>query len=150
MINDMKVVLTTLNGEKTLYVRDSDAMFFHPGPPAPPLRPVSISNSAVGGCDSFFDVFTHAGRKGVAGGVGLNNIGRLVEAYGFVLPISSTSFYIDDGSGAPVKVVIPSGTPFPAPGSYRGITGVVSTQLVGTNLIPVIKTRVITDIWPIP
>jgi len=140
-ISEMKVVLTTINGEKTLYVRDSDAPYFTLGPMGPPLPPVAMTAGVVGGTDLFYDPVTLAGQKGVVGGVGLNNIGMLVRAFGTVTPDTSASFYIADGSGALLKVRIPPAVPLPIPDSYVSVTGVCSTEMAGSDLRPVIKIR---------
>lgn len=56
------------------------------------VDPVGMSNKAVGGGDR------NALTPGVAGGVGLNNVGLLVTTCGMVTAAEAGFFYIDDGS----------------------------------------------------
>lgn len=133
--------LATIDGQRALV--SAQVMT---GPPGPPIDPVAMSNKAVGGADWFYDCITGSGQMGVAGGVGLNNIGTLVRVFGLVMPDTSTTFYVTDGSGAPLKVKIPSGPPPPAPNSYVSVTGVCSTEMLGGELRPIIKTRTSGDV----
>jgi len=55
------------------------------------IAPMGMTNRAVGGGST-------TGQQGVAGGVGVNNIGLLVATTGRVTSIGSGFFYIDDGS----------------------------------------------------
>jgi hypothetical protein len=66
------------------------------------VGPVGLTNAALGGSDWLYDPATGAGQKGVKDGIGLNNIGLLVRAWGRVTyqGFSGPFFYMDDGSGA--------------------------------------------------
>jgi len=63
------------------------------------IRPLGMTNAAVGGGGWDYDPGTHAGQAGIAGGVGANNIGLLVRVFGKVTHAAPDHFYIDDGSG---------------------------------------------------
>ncbi|MCE5198163.1 MAG: hypothetical protein ABFD54_00165 [Armatimonadota bacterium] len=87
---------------------------------------VGMPNSSLGGGDWFYDSNTGAGQRGVTGAHGCNNIGMLVRTWGRVREVSSTSFLIDDGSGAELWVSVPSGTTIPNKNSYVAVTGISS------------------------
>ena len=57
-----------------------------------------LNNKALGGGDYNYNSETGAGQRGVAGGIGLNNIGLLVKITGRVTGVGSGFFYIDDGT----------------------------------------------------
>ncbi|MDO8684122.1 MAG: fibronectin type III domain-containing protein [Armatimonadota bacterium] len=78
----------------------------------------AINGASLGGADFEYNSFTGEGQRGEENGVGLNNVGLLVRAWGRVTGIdpSGAYFWIDDGSG-PVKVLSealaePSGEPY--------------------------------------
>lgn len=60
--------------------------------------PITMTNRALGGGDWHYSAADGSGQRGVAGGVGLNNIGMLVRTYGTVTHSEPSLFYIDDGS----------------------------------------------------
>jgi len=92
------------------------------------LDPLGMTNLAMGG-----------GSNGIVPGItdaaGTNNIGLLIKAWGRVTYINSTSFYLDDGSGVTLKVVVPSTGDMPANGSYAVVTGASSTYDAGGGAI---------------
>jgi hypothetical protein len=102
-----------------------------PGPGGP--YPVAMSASTIGG------MALNASTPGVVGGIGPNNIGLLVTAYGKVTQrqtIDPKYFYIDDGSGLKDGTatggienvgirVIADPASYPE-GSYVAATGVIS------------------------
>lgn len=120
------------------------------------IKPVYLSNSAIGGGD--LNQYT----KGVAGGIGVNNIGLLIRTYGKVTYVNTTSqfFYIDDGWGktttlpppdnctvAGVRVSygglaagVPAITP-PVVNTHVAVTGVVSTVMIGGLVYPNVRVR---------
>jgi len=120
------------------------------------IKPVMMSNRAVGGGQ--LNEYT----PGVAGGIGLNNIGLLVRTWGTVTYVDAVNkfFYIDDGSrlndmsgihGAVGLRVSYSGlapgvtfTP-PSVGELVAVTGISSTTAITvgqeTRIIPTLKPR---------
>jgi len=63
------------------------------------LEPLALNNRAIGGGDWLCDLETTAGQIGMTGGVGLNNVGLLIRAWGKVTQVGDGYLYIDDGSG---------------------------------------------------
>lgn len=116
------------------------------GTPADPILPLCMPNRSLGGGDWNYDSESGAGQKGVTGGTGLNNIGLLVRTTGCVSTSGSSDFYITDGSGADVRVVVPSGVSRPAAETYVGVTGVCSCELQGQDIVPVLLARNADDI----
>jgi hypothetical protein len=93
------------------------------------LKPIYMLNRELGGA-------SNGQVPGVTGGIGTNNIGLLVKSAGRVSQIDSTSFYLNDGSGVTVKVVIAPGTNIiPPNGSYAIVTGISSTYDAGGGSI---------------
>ena len=80
---------------------------------------------SVGGADWFYDPVERAGQRGVAGGIGLNNIGLLVTTWGRVVSPGVGYFFIREGDGAQVKVMPPAGAVPPIEGSFVTVTGAV-------------------------
>ena len=98
------------------------------------MQPLGLSNWSVGGSDWRYGALPQRGQRGIAGAYGLNNIGLLVKTWGTVTSASATSFLIDDGSGAPVEVVVPAGGSLPAQGRFVMITGISSCHVSGGEL----------------
>lgn len=115
------------------------------------IKPIVLSNKAIGGGDWFYDSVSGAGQKGLmeyrlvnAGGSstlqlfecpGMNNVGLLITTFGKVTYSASGYFYIDDGSGcrdnsAHVGVKVLGAVPVQQGGNpvgkYVMVTGVVS------------------------
>jgi len=120
------------------------------------IKPVMMSNRAVGGGQ--LNEYT----PGVAGGLGLNNIGLLVRTWGKVTYVDAAQkfFYINDGSnlndmsgihgavGLRVSYAgLAPGVTFtpPSVGELVAITGISSTTAVTINqetrIIPTLKPR---------
>ena len=141
---------------------------------APP--PIYVSANALGGANWCYNSGTGAGQQGVAGGVGLNNIGLLIRTYGKVTYVDSSTdhkwFYIDYGTGRwdgtqrpdqtqvlGIRVSygglasgVPAITP-PAVGDKVVVTGIISTCLVPetTGLVqPNVRVRSAGDILTVP
>ncbi len=55
------------------------------------VLPVGMTNSSLGGADWNYDAGTGAGQKGIAGAIGLNNIGLLVRVWGNVTGSGDTA-----------------------------------------------------------
>ncbi len=89
-------------------------------------KPLIIGNTALGGAD------LNAHTPGVTGGVGPNNVGLLVTAYGKVTAAGDTFFYIDDGgssAGSGVRIeTAPAGL---AVGDVVAVTGMSSVTSSG-------------------
>lgn len=124
------------------------------------LEPLTLNNKAIGGGDWLCTYGTTAGQVGVTGGLGLNNVGLLVRAWGRVTQVGLDYLYIDDGSG------LLDGT-FTGPNANKGIkvicysrhytadqylivTGISSCYKTPSGLIaPKIVTRNAQDILPV-
>ena len=120
------------------------------------IKPIYMSNSAIGGGD--LNQYT----RGVACGTGVNNIGLLIRTFGKVTYVNTTSqfFYIDDGWGKVTTLPppdnctvtgvrisygglaegVPAITP-PAVNTHVAVTGVVSTVMIGGLVYPNVRVR---------
>jgi len=106
------------------------------------ILPLGVTCRSLGG-GSFGA--SSAGQAGMTGGVGLNNIGLLVRAWGRVSGPAGGPYTLDDGSGANVALQVVSGSL--TPGSYIGVTGIVSCMKVGEALRPVLIIKnTVTDV----
>lgn len=118
------------------------------------LKPISMPNRSLGGGDRQYNPATGAGQRGVSGSSDLNSIGLLVTTCGRVVEVdpAGTWIRIDDGSmdvnGVPVrpKVRLASGASAPALETYVLATGVISCELEGADLKPVILARYGSDV----
>ena len=99
------------------------------------IRPLGMTVRSLGGGDWRYDAGTGAGQKGVAAGQGLNNIGLRVKTWGKVTPIDSASFYLDDGSSTPARIVLSQGTGAPEAGTSVSVTGISSCYQSGQALL---------------
>ena len=99
------------------------------------IRPLLMSNARIGGDDCHYDPVTNSGQKGIAGAIGVNNIGLYITTTGSVTFRDSTYFYIDDGSnvqdnsthsGAKVLGMVPVAEGVDPVGKYVIVTGVSS------------------------
>lgn len=113
---------------------------------AGPEKPLGMLTRSVGGGDSAWEGVTHAGQKGVAGGVGANNIGLLVRCAGRFMYGSESMFMLDDASGLPLKCVVSPGVTLNPIWTHALVTGVSSTELTGDVLLPVLRVRDQNDI----
>lgn len=101
------------------------------------LRPLFIGNSHAGGADSGL-------QPGVTGGTGLNNVGLLVRVAGIASPSGEREFTVNDG-GRALKCRVGAGMNRPESG-FVAVTGIVSLELEGTRIVPVILVRDASDI----
>ncbi|MBI2842302.1 MAG: fibronectin type III domain-containing protein, partial [Armatimonadetes bacterium] len=120
--------ITSTDGERVIN-SDQTAM----GGLAEPPKPLGVNNRDLGGGAA------NAYTPGPAGGVGLNNVGLLVEVWGKVTSVGSDYFYLDDGSnktdgsGATgVRVVGVTGY-MPAANDYVAVTGISGLATYGTD-----------------
>ena len=114
-----------------------------------PPTPLGVTTKLVGGGS--------AGKytPGTKGGIGVSTTGLLIRVAG-VIHYSGTDAYISDGS------LLPSGLPgvrisqdllgapltLPADGKPLAISGISGTEVVGGDILPVIRPRGLTDITP--
>lgn len=105
------------------------------------VSPVGMPLSRLGGSPNGI-------QNSVGSGIGLNNVGLLIRAWGQVTGIESvtppalpTWLTIDDGSGASVKCVCPGGFVGYSQGRHVGVTGISSCEKVGSDIRPVILLR---------
>ena len=85
-------------------------------------KPLAMTNLAVGGSDLGI-------QPGVEpSGLGINNIGLLVRTCGRVTAADSTSFTIEDGSGAGVKCAIDGANGLVSVNDYMSVTGISSCE----------------------
>ncbi len=110
------------------------------------VKPLDMPNRALGGGD-FGNPASGQGQIGVTGSDdGLNNIGLLVNLWGRFMKTSDTTFELDDGSGAVVKCVVPSGVMLDPGWTYAVVTGISSCERVGEEIRPVLLVRRQSDI----
>ena len=117
-------------------------------------KPLGMNELGVGGSDFFYTagLFT-AGQRGIAGGIGLNNIGLLIRIWGRVSDVDSaetpTWFTIGEPPQNPVLITLPSGVIAPNLSDFVAVTGISSLYDDGNgNLLPKIKVRKQEDISP--
>lgn len=113
------------------------------------LAPVILTCGALGGGDFHHNVSTKAGQKGVAGAVGLNNIGLLVTICGAFTKTSDTTFTLDDGSGVDVKCIVPEGITLNPLWTYASVVGISSCEKIGDDLHRLLRVRVVDAITPL-
>ncbi len=99
------------------------------------IRPVGLNNRCLGGGNWLYDSGTGAGQQGVDRGTGVNNIGRVVRAWGKVISVQGSTCVINDGSGVGVTLVYSSGTSAPASGSIVSVTGISSCIRDGASKV---------------
>lgn len=97
------------------------------------VKPLGMTNKALGGGDWRYDPAAQTGQRGVFGGSGPNNIGMLVRIYGRLTPCDDGNFFVDDGSG-PVLCRLPKGTEFDPSWEFAGVTGISSCRFDGTHV----------------
>lgn len=122
----VKVVGTIKTSGSERYVDPSVIQLVQAGYGA--LEPIGMKGLSIGGS-------SNGVVPGVTDGVGTNTIGLLVNAWGRVSTIDSTSFYLNDGSGVQVKVQAYSSSEMPANGSFAVVTGISSTYDAGSGKV---------------
>lgn len=120
------------------------------------VTPLGISNMTLGGGkvgyqDGIwgwrlaFNPITEKFEKAWSQSNGLNTIGLLVRCWGKVL--SNDGIYsINDGSGNPVKLILPAGVTIDSTWEYIVVTGISSCEKVDNQLVRIIKVRKSEDI----
>jgi hypothetical protein len=135
------IVKTNADGER--YIDASDCWWTATGP----AFAVCSAGRSIGGGD-YIDPVTRWGQQGVAGGVGLNNIGLLVRVSGAFRYVDAQTFLIDDGSPSAVKCVVPGGVVLDPAWRSVTVTGISSCEKIGATLSRVLRLRSQADIIP--
>lgn len=111
------------------------------------VDPLSLSLRSLYGGDFHYDAVTGAGQKGMKGGAGLNAVGLLVRAAGRVTAGGVLRFTLSEQAGVrPVAVQLPLGVDPPALESIVAVTGLLSCEKQGEDLLPVLRVRRASDI----
>lgn len=131
------------NGERFIQASSVQAS------PGAPLGPLGLTNRAIGGDGVAYEPGPPpSGQMGVKDGVGTSNIGLLVRTTGKVESAGSGWVMITDGSPTPLKVDVSRVTNEPSVESRVTITGIVSVEVSGPGLAPVLRARSNADIQP--
>lgn len=107
-----------------------------------PLKPLSMVNKTLGGAEKGL-------QTGVLGGLGLNNVGLLVQGCGWVTFVDAGNTYakLDDGSGNEVHLDITALTTKPKVNDHVLASGISLCKPIGASKpIPLIKPRSQSDI----
>jgi len=134
-VNVVGTLATLPSGERII-----DRADVSPADPEKEPSPVGMCNRGGGGGDFVFAPGPpFRGQQGVAGGVGLNNIGLLVRTWGRVesQDPASHSFVIDDGSGVHIKCAPPATVGLPDEHHYAIVTGISSCEIPEGQTSPV-------------
>jgi len=101
----------------------------------------------------------NAATPGVTGGESIYNVGMLVRCCGTVTYVDTTDpadkyFYFDDGSGVDngashAGVLVRCGSVTPPASGVVVVTGVISTELWGGRVVPVLMLRSAADLMPL-
>lgn len=137
-------IKTDMHGERYI-----DAFDVEEGDYYGEVMPLGLVCKNVGGTDWNYDPSTGKGQRGVTDGTGLNNIGLLVTTWGVVTypEDGEKAFYVDDGSGTPIKCIVPDDIYIPYwECRYGCVTGISSCEAVDGGIKPVIKLRIDTDL----
>ncbi len=119
-----------------------DADGADPGVPGSVL-PLGLVGKSVGG-SRFLDPVSGIGQQGTKAGTGLNNIGLLIRVYGRFSKVNDSTFTLDDGSSAPLKCILPTGSVLPAGSgswSYAVVTGISSCERLDNELSRLLRVR---------
>ncbi len=143
---DVSGTLSTVAGERRLV-----SPTFTVVKTGPPLLPLAMRSTAVGGAD------VDGRNAGITGGTGPYNIGSLVKVWGKITAVDTSAsnryFYIDDGSGFEdglvpgrkgIKVTwlwMSGYPPNPTLGAHASVTGLVSCFQSGGKTYPMLLLR---------
>ena len=110
------------------------------------VRPFVMRGAYLGGADTADqDFFTGAGKRGVTGGRGVNNIGLPVSVFGKVAGVDAATpklwVTVDDGSGVAVRVLLPPAATAPAIGQFVMAAGASSCYVSGDQLLPQVRAQ---------
>jgi len=138
---DLTGLISTVDGERVITADGVELLG------ARPLQgTLTVRSNWIGGGDWHYNAGSGAGQKGVLNGSGLNNIGLLIRTAGNVTESGAGYFVVDDGSGTPIKCVVPSGVSVPSMPAFVGVTGISSCEVSGSDLLRVILVRHSSDI----
>lgn len=111
------------------------------------ISPLFMNNAVLGGGDWYYNPATGAGQRGVAAGIGLNNIGLLVRVQGEVVETDGGVLRIKDGSASAISATLPTGVSSPGIGDVVVVTGISSLLSPGgTPLVIASDVRVIKEV----
>jgi|GEM_PF-3385721 len=96
------------------------------------VTPLGMSNRSLGGS-------SNSVQPGITDATGMNNIGLLVKVYGKVYTPGLNDFYLGDGSGVSVHVLVPAGKDIPLSGAYVAVTGISSCEQAGSSTSRLVK-----------
>ncbi|MCL6629020.1 MAG: hypothetical protein K6U00_05410, partial [Armatimonadetes bacterium] len=125
-VNVVGTLGTTADGER--FISESTVSSVGSGV----IKPLGMTNKSLGGGD-IGNPGTGQGQRGVTGGVGLNNIGLLVQTTGIVTYIDEHTFTIDDGSGVNVRCETPESIIVSPTWQYVSVIGISSIRKNGEN-----------------
>ncbi|MDO8684317.1 MAG: hypothetical protein Q7N50_12635 [Armatimonadota bacterium] len=108
------------------------------------VGPLAMCLKALGGVDLGYDAGPPIlGQKGVKDGIGLNNIGLLVQVTGKIIAkdtsTPATWFTFDDGSDIVVKAVVQPVVIIPTVGTYVGAIGISSCEKPDSDVLRMIR-----------
>ncbi len=112
------------------------------------VRPLQMTNCAVGGGDWMYNAGTKAGQMGIDGASGLNNIGLLVKTSGRVTAHGRDWFYVDDGTCISdgtgtlgIYCKAPVGIEIPEVGAMVSVIGISSCEIYQGRLVNTLLIR---------
>ncbi|MHB9038270.1 MAG: beta-galactosidase [Armatimonadota bacterium] len=108
------------------------------------LSPLGLNAKALRCGEINYDPITHSGQNGMPDGAGLSVVGLLVRVAGRVISTALDSFMMGDGTGHyDLKAQLPSDGSVvpPVQGAFAAVTGVLSTEWSGGQLLPVLRIR---------
>ena len=108
-----------------------------------PLTPLGMPNKSVGGGDWGVPPL---GQAGVTGGVGLNNVGLLIQTWGRVTEKGAGYLLITDGSGDAVRVSTAGLSTIPEVGDYISVIGISSLYRPASDRLRYVMPRGSSDI----
>lgn len=131
------------NGSERIITTTEDITATSGSPP----KPLGVTAGHIGGSS------TGKYTPGTTGGVGLSTTGLLIRIAGVVRNLDSNT-YVSDGSTLPsglpgVRVsqdLLSTSLTFPSDGKPIAITGISGTEVVGDDILPVIRPREQSDI----
>lgn len=112
------------------------------------VTPMGMSTRSLGGANLAYVQNTGAGQLGIAGGIGLNNIGLLVKVWG-ALKRTADGCFLDDGSGRLVKLILPEGVAVDPEWNFLSVTGISSCERTGNEVHSVLRVCGLADILPV-
>ncbi len=143
-------VMATQDGERYIPATQVKQMPVPEGSLTP--APLGVTNKNTGGGPA-------GAAPGVRGGVGVNNVGLLARAFGWVTAVVPDGFYINDGSNlasdggntglkvATTGLLAGRTIGVPEVGRYVTVTGAIGARQVESVIYPVIRPRAQSDLF---